>query len=84
MLGSLLDDAGDPRHVLVRRVGAAADEAVLDLERPAVLLGRGALDRKSESCRVIFPAKHLLPIPAILAPFLVMIKYISYTVASQY
>ena len=43
VLQRLLDDRGDSGHVLVGRVGAASDQAVLDLQRPVVLLGGGAL-----------------------------------------
>ena len=43
VLQRLLDDRGDSGHVLVRRVGAAANEAILNLERPAVLLSSRTL-----------------------------------------
>ena len=39
VLEGLLDDGGDPAHVFVGRVCAGSDEAVLYLQRPAVLLG---------------------------------------------
>lgn len=39
MLHGLLDDARAPAHVLVRAVGARADQADLDVDGPAVLLG---------------------------------------------
>ena len=43
MLERLVNDGGHSGHVLVGRVGAASDQAVLDLQRPVVLLGGGAL-----------------------------------------
>ena len=38
VFGSLLDDRDGARHVLIRRVGAGANQANLELRRPAVLL----------------------------------------------
>ena len=43
VLERLVNDGGHSGHVLVGRVGAASDQAVLDLQRPVVLLGGGAL-----------------------------------------
>ena len=43
MLERLVNDRGHSGHVLVGRVGAASDQTVLDLQRPVVLLGGGAL-----------------------------------------
>lgn len=53
-LSNLLDDAGAAAHVFVRGVGAGADEADADVDRPVVLLrdcaelGDGVREIRSE------------------------------------
>ncbi len=46
MFKGLRDDRSNPGHVLVGGVGAAANETILNFQRPAVLLGGCALFRK--------------------------------------
>ncbi len=46
---SLLDDGRHSGHVFVGRVGAAANQAVLHLEGPAILLGSCALKNEGDT-----------------------------------
>ena len=43
VIESLFDDGSDTSHVFVRGVGARANQTVLHFQRPAILLGSGAL-----------------------------------------
>ncbi len=61
MFKGLRDDRSNPGHVLLGGVGAAANETILNFQRPAVLLGGCALLKKwwSYEYNIIKPKKSI-------------------------